>query len=142
MDKNRTELILKDFLWRVGYSGPMKYLTTLLLTAITCTSQAAEKRNEAWYQDRHCKGKQEHVLSDRTRVDCLTRTHAIEYDWGRKWSEAIGQSLGYAFETNKRAGIVLILEDKGDYKYWLKLNSIIDHYKLPIDSWKIEDWAR
>lgn len=119
---------------------PMRYLATLLLIAIASPSPAAEKRNEAWYQDQHCQGELEHVLSDRTRVDCLTDTHAIEYDWGRKWSEGIGQSLGYAFETNRRAGIVLILEDQGDYRYWIKLNSIIDHYELPIDTWKIEAW--
>ena len=93
---------------------------------------------ERYYQDTYCKGIKEYVLPDRTRVDCLTDTHAIEYDFGRKWAEAIGQSLGYAFATNKKAGIVLILESKKDYKYWIKLNSIIDHYGLPIDVWKIE----
>ena len=84
-------------------------------------------------------GKIEYVLHDRTRVDCLTSTHAIEYDFSRKWAEAIGQSLGYAFETNKRAGIVLIIQNKKDLKHWYKLNSIVGHNKLPIDLWKIED---
>ena len=116
-----------------------KALLGSVLLSVAASSQAA-KMHEKDYQEAHCQGVQEYVLSDRTRVDCLTDTHAIEYDWGRKWSEAIGQSLGYAFETNKRAGIVLILEDKVDYKYWLKLNSIIDHYDLPIDTWKIERW--
>lgn len=94
--------------------------------------------NEAYYVQLHCQGEIEVTLHDRTRVDCLTDTHAIEYDWGPKWHEAIGQSLGYAFETNKRAGIVLILKNQGQYKHWLKLNSIIDHYQLPIDTWKID----
>lgn len=116
----------------------MKYF--LLLMMLSGTVAAAEKRNEAWYQDRHCQGEQEYVLADRTRVDCLTDTHAIEYDWGRKWSEAIGQSLGYAYETNKRAGIVLILKDKSDYKYWIKVNSIIDYYNLPVDTWSLKAW--
>lgn len=93
---------------------------------------------ERFYKENYRHGQLEHVLSDRTRVDCLTGTHAIEFDFGRKWSEAIGQSLGYAIETNKKAGIVLTLEEKKDYKYWIKLNTIIDHYKLPIDAWKIE----
>lgn len=107
---------------------------------IPLSTQAAPERH---YQDLHCQGDTEVVLSDRTRVDCLTADgrHAVEYDFGSKWAEAIGQSLGYAFETNRRAGIVLILEDKQDYKYWIKLNSIIDHYELPIDTWKIEVWG-
>lgn len=79
-------------------------------------------------------------MPDRTRVDCLTETHAIEYDFGPKWAEAIGQSLGYGFATDRKAGIVLILKSKGSLKYWFKLNSIIDHYNLPIDTWKRETW--
>lgn len=116
----------------------MRSLVAMLLSVFSLSTHSLPERH---YQDANCKGITEHVLSDRTRVDCLTDTHAIEYDFGRKWSEAIGQSLGYAIETNKRAGIVLILEKKKDYKYWIKLNSIIDYYKLPIDTWKIEAWG-
>ncbi len=87
----------------------------------------------------HCEGVKEYVLHDKTRVDCLTDTHAIEYDFGRKWAEAIGQSLGYSFETNKKAGIVLILQRESDLKYWYKLNSVINNFNLPIDTWKITD---
>ena len=97
----------------------------------------ATAKNERFYQDQLCQGKKEFVLSDRTRVDCLTSTHAIEYDFAPKWAEAIGQSLGYAFETNKKAGIVLIMRKKSDNKYWIKLNSIIDYYSLPVDTWKV-----
>lgn len=94
---------------------------------------------ENYYQNKYCKGAIEYVLHDRTRVDCVTNTHAIEYDFSEKWAEAIGQSLGYAFETNKKAGIVLIIKNKKGLKHWHKLNSIVDHYKLPIDLWKVEN---
>ena len=80
----------------------------------------------------------EYVLPDRTRCDCMTDTHAIEFDFGVKWTEAIGQALHYAIHTGKRAGIVLILESKKDRKYLIRLNSVIQHYKLPIDTWVIE----
>ena len=108
----------------------------ILLLAICPFTALAE--SERYYQNTHCQGIKEYVLQDRTRVDCLTDTHAIEYDFGPKWAEAIGQSLGYAFATNKKAGVVLILRSEKDYKYWIKLNSIIDFYKLPIDTWVIE----
>lgn len=117
----------------------VKPVTAALLLLPTLASAAPERA----YQELDCiarSGKPEVVLRDRTRVDCLTDSHAIEYDFGAKWAEAIGQSLGYAFETNERAGVVLILKDQQDYKYWIKLNSIVDHYQLPVDTWKIEAW--
>jgi hypothetical protein len=113
-----------------------KFLFALI---IIITSFQSFAESERYYQEKHCKGTLEYLLSDRTRVDCLTDTHAIEYDFSRKWHEAIGQSLGYAFETNKRAGIVLIVEKQKDYKQWIKLNSIIQHYNLPIDTWIITE---
>lgn len=110
----------------------------LLALPLALLPYTAIAESERYYQNTHCQGIKEYVLPDRTRVDCLTDTHAIEYDFSKKWAEAIGQSLGYAFATNKRAGIVLILESEKGYKHWIKLNSIIDHYKLPIDTWVIE----
>jgi hypothetical protein len=116
-------------------------IRVIAIAATLAASRAAIAAPERYYQEKWCQGVTEHVLHDRTRVDCLTETHAIEYDWGTKWAQSLGQSLGYAFETSKRAGIVLILEDKQDYKYWIKLNSIIEYYRLPIDTWKIEVWG-
>ena len=52
-----------------------------------------------------------------------------------KWHEAIGQSLGYAALTGKRAGIVLILRKQSDFKHWKKLNTTINEMNLPIDTW-------
>jgi len=76
-------------------------------------------------------------LPDKTRCDCLTQTHAIEFDFGNKWAEAIGQSLYCSLQTGKRAGIVLILEKSKDYRYWIRLNTTIEHFNLPIDTWKM-----
>ncbi len=65
---------------------------------------------ERAYQQAHCDGQREVTMPDGTRCDCVTATHAIEIDFANKWYEAIGQSLNYAFQTSKRAGIILILE--------------------------------
>ena len=81
------------------------------------------------------------VLSDGTRCDCVTNTHAIEFDFGDHWSEAVGQSAYYAIQTGKKAGIVLILETMKDRKYWIRLNTTIEHFNLPIDTWVIENTA-
>lgn len=94
---------------------------------------------ESYYVAQFCQdGEVEHVFEDRTRCDCLTDNHAIEVDFARKWYQAIGQSLYYALQSGKRAGVVLILEKQSDYKYWLRLNSTIRYHDLPIDTWKLE----
>lgn len=104
----------------------------------------AQKRlhPEKWYQARWCAeagGQTEVRLPDGCRADCITDTHAIEFDFANKWHEAIGQALYYAIQTGKRAGIVLIIEHPKDRKHWIRLNTVIEHYRLPIDTW-ITGW--
>ena len=93
--------------------------------------------SERDYQNMYCIGAMEVVMPDRSRADCVTETHAIEYDFASKWKEAVGQSLNYAMHTGKRAGIVLILEKKKDLRYLDQLNRLIKHYLLPIDVWVV-----
>jgi hypothetical protein len=105
---------------------------------------AKREHPEKWYQERWCReqgGQIEVVLSDQTRCDCVTDTHAIEFDFGSGWAEAIGQSAYYSIQTGKKAGIVLILETLKDRKYWFRLNITIQHLKLPIDLWNVGNAA-
>jgi hypothetical protein len=98
---------------------------------------AKREHPEKWYQERWCReqgGQIEVVLPDKTRCDCVTVTHAIEFDFGSGWAEAIGQSAYYSLRTEKRAGIVLILETMKDRKYWIRLNVTIEYFDLPIDT--------
>ncbi|MBI9113267.1 hypothetical protein [Maridesulfovibrio ferrireducens] len=115
-------------------------VTQCLFFIIIYPAHAKNLHKESWYQERWCKGKdvKEHQLPDRTRVDCLTDSHAIELDFGRKWAESVGQALYYSLQTGKKAGIGLILEKPSDRKYWIRLNSVIEYYKLPIDTWEIK----
>jgi hypothetical protein len=53
----------------------------------------------------------------------------------RSWAKAIGQSSFYALQTSKESGIVLILERIKDRKHWIRLNTTIQHFELPIDTW-------
>jgi len=101
---------------------------------------AKREHPEKWYQERWCReqgGQLEVVLPDRTRCDCVTDTHAIEFDFGNKWTEAVGQSLYYSQQPGKKAGIVLILENKKDRKYWIRLKTTIEHFNLPIETWAV-----
>ena len=115
-------------------------LPVFILIALPALCFAKRKYPETWYQKNWCGrhgGKTEIALSDKTRCDCLTPTHAIEFDFAAKWTEAVVQSLYYSLQTGKRAGIVLILEKDSDRKFWLRLNSSIKHFNLPIDTWSI-----
>lgn len=119
-------------------------LIMILFVLLLSTEAIAGNRiqHEKWYQEKHCAGESEATLKDGTRVDCLTATHAIEYDFANKWCEAVGQALYYALKTGKRAGIVLIIERPKDRKYLDRLNSVIEHYKLPIDVWAVGDGVK
>jgi hypothetical protein len=95
------------------------------------------EKPEPYYQKIAAKaleGEMEVTMPDRSRCDIVTEEYAIEVKKHSNWKEAIGQSLNYAFQSNKKAGIVLIIEEPGDS---LKLMSVIRHYKLPITVWTI-----
>jgi len=55
-------------------------------------------------------------------------------DLGNGWAETVGQSAYDAIQNGKKAGIVLILETIKDRKYWIRLNTTIEHGNLPIDT--------
>ena len=111
-------------------------LLSLLLSFVFIDSAYAIE-NEAFYSDKFCSemsGKSEHVLKDLSRVDCLTDTHAYEFDWadGMKVYEAIGQSLYYASETGKDPGIYLLVRKKNSDKHIRKVKRVIETFELPI----------
>ena len=92
--------------------------------------------DEAYYQKIWCRkhdGDAEVTLADKTRVDCVTKTHAIEVDFAPKWKEAVGQSLHYAYLTGKKAGILIIVKKDHEKQYVKSLEKIINAYNLPID---------
>lgn len=118
----------------------MKHSLLILLALLFAGVAQAKHLPEKYYQAQWCDqagSVQEYQLSDHTRCDCLTKANAVEFDFGKKWAEAIGQSLYYSLQTGRRAGVVLILETPSDRKFWIRLNSTIEHFNLPIDTWQI-----
>lgn len=98
----------------------------------------AKAHKERVYQGLWCasvNGAREVVLSDRARVDCVTRTHAVEVDFAPKWAEAIGQSLYYSRMTGLKPGILLILEKNGDERFLERVRVLTG--ELGIDVWTI-----
>lgn len=123
-----------------------KFIGVIIINLIFAFVVSAAIHPEVWYQDKWCaehKGRTEVFLDeDNAYCDCLTDTHAIEFDFGRKWQEAIGQSLEYGRLTSKKPGIVLILEAPSQEKYLTKLEKTLKAFGLDskIDIWVIRLW--
>ncbi len=88
---------------------------------------------ESYYVDQWCTkdfGRKEVVLWDMTRVDCLTKDYAIEFDFAKKWAESIGQSLYYSKMTGKNPAVVLILTTPTDYRYVKRIERLENNIKI------------
>lgn len=68
-------------------------------------------------------------------ADCVSETHAIEVDWTGKWAEAIGQSLYYAEQLEKKPMIYLVCKEDQSLclKHSLRLESTIAYWNLPVE---------
>ena len=113
-----------------------KIILFLFFFILTSSSQALEK--EKYYSDKFCEemsGQADYTLQDKSRVDCLTETHAFEVDWadGMKVYEAIGQSLYYSSQTGKLPGILLLIRKDNSKKHIRKVQEVISAFNLPIE---------
>ncbi len=76
-------------------------------------------------------GIQEYVLSDKSRIDCLTKDYAVEVEFAKKWAEAIGQSVYYGLMINRKPAIAIII-DKNDKRYTNRLYKVAKWNKIKI----------
>ncbi len=88
---------------------------------------------ESYYVNQWCTsdfGRKEAILWDMTRVDCLAKDYAIEFDFAKKWAEAIGQSLYYSKLTGKKPAVTLILTAPTDYRYVKRIERLDNGIKI------------
>lgn len=93
-------------------------------------------RQDKWCQEQG--GQARAVAADGTRIDCLTPTQAIKVGVASDWEGALGTALFYGLHTGRKPGVALLLENAEDQKYWLDLNATVQHFGLPVATWKIE----
>ena len=74
----------------------------------------------------------EYENKDKTRVDCLTKKEAVEFDFANKWHESIGQALHYGIMTGKKPMVVLILENQEQMKYYERIKKIAKKYRMKV----------
>ena len=90
---------------------------------------------EKYYQNEFCckyNGIQEYKLRDNTRVDCLTKNFACEFDFAKKWYEGFTQALWYSHNTGKKACLILIIEKPSDFKYFNRAKILSKKYDIQI----------
>lgn len=107
----------------------MKFLA-LLSCCISWLHASEHATRDAWVAKHG--GEAEVRLADGTRADIVTDRHAVEVEFAEKWHQAVGQALWYAYQTNKKPGILLVYRKPEDKRYLIRLNSLISHYNLAI----------
>ena len=103
--------------------------------AIDTPSNTITARTEADYVALLCSqlgGIPEYRTPAGARVDCLTDTQAIEFDWVNKWYEGITQALYYAMLTERQAAVALIEKGNSPQQYVARARALIDFYALPV----------
>jgi len=88
----------------------MKYLLTIVLLLIGCSSSANERAESARLAPKYG-AKTEVRLEDGTICDLVSDTYAIEVEYPRKWAESVGQAVHYGDMLNKKSAIILLLSD-------------------------------
>ena len=95
------------------------------------------KHSELAYQEVWCKahnGIMEYKNRDYTRVDCLTKDNAVEFDFAKKWAESVGQALHYQLMTGRRGKVVLILEKPADKStYYKRVEALAKKYDFDVE---------
>ena len=93
----------------------------------------SEKSYQMAWQEKYG-GIIEYQNDDYTRVDVLTNTHAIEFDFAKKWAESVGQALYYQYKTGKRAKVILIIENhKKDFIYYNRVKDLSKIHDFDIE---------
>lgn len=95
-------------------------LPTLAPTPPPATSVLTETHNEPYYTQQIANQygwEAEVVTPAGTRCDLVSELYAIEVEWVRHSYEAVGQSLHYAIELQRKPAILFLLSDSGDQAY-------------------------
>lgn len=95
----------------------MRWLALLTIMVTSGALAAPESSYRDWWCEKH-QGTAEVRLADGTRADCITATHAIEFEFAEKWAQGPGQARHYACMTGRLPGLVIIVEDtQGSWRY-------------------------
>ena len=132
-------LIFSAIIYILNLYGYISFDVDLNNTNSNFSEKTSEhKHSEVSYQEIWCKAHQgitEYKNKDYTRVDCLTKDNAVEFDFAKKWAESIGQALHYQLMTGKRGKVVLILEKPTDKStYYKRVEALAKKYDFDVEA--------
>lgn len=119
----------------------MKKIFILIVLILISLPVMAKQRiyAEKVYQTQWCNqhnGTMEYVITSKSgvkrRVDCLTDTMAVEFDYANKWHECLGQAIDYGTYTKRQGACILIVEKEKDSRYVNLLRQTIQKKNLDI----------
>ena len=132
-----TALIICAVVYTLNMFGIINIKFNLNNFSAYSNESSGHKHNEAAYQEVWCmahNGITEYKNRDYTRVDCLTKDNAVEFDFAKKWAESIGQALHYQLMTGKRGKVVLILENPTDKStYYTRVEALAKKYDFDVE---------
>lgn len=112
-----------------GMRGVAVVAGLICFSFVSAFSQKLQEADYIQLINQHFRGERE-VGVNSGRVDIVTDSFAIEVEFAPKWKNAIGQSLWYGLQTNKRPGIVLVKKvgkELEHNKYVIMLHSALDY---------------
>ncbi len=112
-----------------------RFVVVFIIFFLQNLSVFAKEFNERYYQNQWCgrwNGKQEVRLVDFTRIDCVTKNYAVEFDFAKKWAECFGQAVHYADLTNKKPACILILENHKDFIHYYKASPTFKKHNVTL----------
>lgn len=114
-------------------------IVSCFLTIISCNEKKvlAEKDYIDLIQEEL--GGQIEVSVTSGRADLVVGEKVYEVEWASNWKESIGQSLWYGLQLDKSPGIILIMKEEKDYKYFLQLNSALEYAQIEIEVLRFPD---
>jgi len=100
---------------------PIKVIVLILFAPVLATAATEDDYNRAWCakQNGSLIPKVNYEVPIRAgRIDCLTKTHAIEMDYAKNFKYCYGQATWYEQETGKMGACAFIVTDVNrDMKY-------------------------
>lgn len=113
-------------------------LTILLAQAVWGGTWGERPYKKSFSKEHH--GRVDARVGSGSKVDVLTREHAVEVEKARNWDKAIDKSLENANRSGKKAGIAIIREGNSldDYRV-RRLKREIRTRDLDIKVWEIEN---
>lgn len=105
---------------------PVFIILLICLSLFRSAGQHPEAYYVNWLYEHYFHGEREVVLYG-GRADIVNDAYAIEVERAPNWKNSIGQSLWYGMQTNKKPGIVLVMENIDQRRYGIMLQSALDY---------------